>query len=171
MERESRTCAVIAMGPSAGAKWPGARLLALGNDLLADDAVGVEIGRRARQRFPGLEVIITSEAGLALLDYVTGVERLVVVDSVQTGTAPPGSVHELGIQDLRGGPAIAPHGVGLNEVLELAGRLGLATPNEVRIFAVEAADCLTIGGAMHPAVEQAIGAVLEKIGRWLGQER
>jgi hypothetical protein len=38
------------------------------------------------------------------------------------------------------------------------------------IVAVEAADCTTVGGSMHPDVEAAIPAVMEWIGRFLAVE-
>ena len=36
-------------------------------------------------------------------------------------------------------------------------------PEEVTLVAVEAADCQTVGGAMHPAVAQAVSHVVDLI--------
>jgi hypothetical protein len=48
----------------------------------------------------------------------------------------------------------------LFEALKLGRALGLAVPDNVTIIAVEPADCLTVGGNMHPSVHAAIDCVL-----------
>lgn len=154
------------MEPSAGSDAARVRLLGLGNELLADDAFGILVARQAAARFPGLEVVTTSESGLALLDYLSGVSRLLIVDTIQTGRAEPGTLYAFDAEGLRVAPAAAPHGAGLREVLDLAGALRLEKPEQIRILAVEAADCLTLGGRMHPAVEEAIPAALE----WVAEQ-
>jgi hypothetical protein len=57
----------------------------------------------------------------------------------------------------------APHYVGLFETLQLAKELLLNVPNDVTIMAVEAADCLTLGGKMHDAVKSAVGLVADLV--------
>src|ERR1035438_922772 len=67
------------------------RLLGLGNDILADDALGILVARQAEARFGGqVDVVSSSQAGFHVMDQLLGVSRLVVVDSIQTGTAKPG---------------------------------------------------------------------------------
>jgi len=137
------------------------RLLALGNDILGDDALAFEVARQVQ----GMEVVCSSASGLHLLDDVLGTDRLIVVDTVQTGNAPPGTIYSVGEQDFDVTYGITPHCTGLFETLALARQLGLAAPREVLIIAVEAADCLTVGGEMHPAVRAAIPGVLEAIAK------
>ena len=72
-------------------------VLGLGNDILSDNAVGLNVAREIRRRLrdaDGIEVQETSEMGLALLDYIVGFENLVLVDAVQTGQAAPGFLHQ-----------------------------------------------------------------------------
>jgi Ni,Fe-hydrogenase maturation factor len=57
----------------------------------------------------------------------------------------------------------SPHYIGLFEALAAARRMGLAAPAEVDIIAVEGADCTTVGGSMHPAVEQAVPDVIGRV--------
>src|SRR5512136_74051 len=73
-------------------------LLGLGNDILTDDAVGLQVVRQLRGELAGhptIDVRETTEMGLALLDFITGYSVVVIVDSIQTGKAAPGSLHEL----------------------------------------------------------------------------
>jgi hydrogenase maturation protease len=140
------------------------RVLGLGNEILADDALGILAARELAGLFPpaDVEVIESSQSGLHLLDYVTGVDRLVVIDTVQTGRAAPGEILVVREQDVRSAPGTAAHGAGLFDALALARQLGFPVPEDVVILAVEAADCLSLGGPMHPAVAAALPQVVEQ---------
>ncbi len=152
------------MAASTGNNRVRLRLLGLGNEILADDALGIIAAWEAERLLPGeVEVVCTSETGFNLLDYVQGTRRLVVVDTVETGRAEPGTIYKLREEDLEFTPGAAPHRIGLFETLALARKLNLPAPRQVTIIAVEAADCLTVGGVMTPAVRAAIPKVLELI--------
>jgi hydrogenase maturation protease len=138
-------------------------LLGLGNELLADDAFGLLVADEVAARVPELEVVRSSESGFALLDPLTGVARVIIADTIQTGKAPPGTLLFFDLDELAGPPAGAPHGAGIREVLALGRALGLPVAEQVWVVAVEAADCATLGGAMHPAVAAAIPAAVEWI--------
>lgn len=140
------------------------RVLGLGNEILADDALGILAARELAKLFPpeDVEVVESSESGLHLLDYVTGVSRLVVIDTVETGRAAPGTITVLSDVSVQSAPGTSAHGTGLFDALALARKLGFPAPSEVIILAVEAADCLTLGAPMHPAVAAALPHVLEQ---------
>jgi hydrogenase maturation protease len=140
------------------------RVLCLGNDLLADDSLGGVVAGQLRQVAPPeVEVISTSESGFHLLDYVLNIQRLVVVDTVVTGAASPGTIYAFHDDELQAVPGGSPHYVGLNETIALAWQLGLPVAEEVIFLAVEATDCLTLGGAMHPAVAAAIPRLVNMV--------
>jgi hydrogenase maturation protease len=140
------------------------RVLCLGNDLLGDDSLGGMVAARVRQVAPAnVEVLSTAETGFHLLDYVLNVNRLIVVDTVVTGSAPPGTIYEFCDTDLRSVPGVSPHYVGLFEALAVARHLRLPAAEQALILAVEAKDCLTVGGDMHPAVVAAIPVLVKKV--------
>jgi len=137
------------------------RILCLGNDLLADDSLGSIVAEQIRQLAPpNVEVVSTAESGFHLLDYVLDTRCLVVVDTVVSGSAPPGTIYAFHDHELQVVPGGSPHYVGLNETLALARQLGLSVAEEVVFLAVEAADCLTLGAEVHPAVQEAIPRLL-----------
>lgn len=145
----------------AGPAHIHAKVLCLGNDLLADDSLAFRVAERLRQlSLAGVEVVTTPESGFALLDHIVDVPRLLVIDTVMTGKAEAGTVYQLRETDLPRTPGDTPHTVGLQDALALGRRLGFHVPDEVFILAVEAADTLTIGGQMHPAVERTIPTVV-----------
>lgn len=140
------------------------RVLCLGNDLLADDSVGSVVAQQIRQSAPAeVAVLSTPETGFHLLDYVLDTRRLVVIDTVLTGTAPAGTIYVIRDSELKAVPGGSPHYVGLSEVLALARQLGLPVAEEVIVLAVEAADCSTLGGEMHPAVRAALPALVNMV--------
>jgi hydrogenase maturation protease len=144
---------------------PTIGVLGLGNDLLADDAFGVEVLRELRERLPPeIQTASSIASGFALLDELTGVDRMIVIDTIATGEARPGTVHRWQENDLVAVPGGGPHYVGLFDALRLGRELGLHVPGDVVIVAVEAGDCLTIGGAMTEAVRAAMPVVIESVG-------
>ncbi len=139
------------------------RVLCLGNDLLADDGLGAAVAQELRASVPALEVVETAESGLYLLDHMQDTNRLIIVDSVATGHAAPGTLYRLDQGDLFAAPGGSPHYVGLPDTLALGRMLGLRMPKEVVVLAVEAADLTTVGGTMTPAVRQSLPIVVSLI--------
>jgi hydrogenase maturation protease len=136
----------------------------LGNELLADDALGAAVATALqRLALPDVEIECTEQTGFHLLDYILNTRRLVVVDTILTGKFKPGSIlclQETEIESVFGG---SPHYIGLFEALAVARRLQLPVPAVVDIVAVEGADCTTVGGTMHPAVRLAIPATVNLV--------
>ena len=141
------------------------RVLGLGNDLLADDRLGLvaasAIGRRFGDR---VEAVCSSTSGFDLLDDVVGASRLLVLDTLATGATAPGTVFEVGEDEVPAPHGGSPHYVGLFEALRLGRALGLVVPSEVVILAVEPEDVLTVGGPMSDAVTGALEPLLERAG-------
>ena len=92
-----------------------------------------------------------------------GVPRVVVIDTVQTGRVPPGTILTVREQDVEYTPGTSAHYIGLFETLALGRKLELPVAREVVIVAVEAADCRTLGGEMDPAVRRAIPEVIARV--------
>ena len=147
---------------------PGLLILGLGNDILTDDAIGLRVVRALRPELadlPAIDLQETTEMGLALLDYLTGCSAAFIVDSIQTGHAGPGFIHELDAYSLRRLTGGSPHFLGVGETLALGGRLGLPMPGEVKIFAIETQDPFTLGTRMTPPLEAALPDIVGRIAR------
>ena len=74
---------------------------------------------------PAVDVRETMEMGLALLDFITGYSVVVIVDSIQTGKAAPGALHELDAGALQQLTGRTPHFVGVSETLALGRQSGV----------------------------------------------
>ncbi len=141
------------------------RVLCLGNDLLADDALGGVVAARLRDgNMEPEQVVYTANTGFGLIDHLLGVRCLVVVDTIMTGRAAAGTVWLIRSEDAQSVSGGSPHYIGLFEAMALARALGLPSAEEAIIVAVEAADCTTVGGTLTPAVRAAVPEVLRRVG-------
>lgn len=152
-------------------------VLGLGNDIIGDDAAGILAARALRQELAGLEgveVVETALHGVALLDLFLGFDKAVLVDAIQTGKVPPGTLVEVDPDTLTAVAAPSPHYAGVPELLSIAKQLDLDFPTEIRIYAVEAEDLYTIGGSLSPAVKESLGDLVDRVAdqvrRWQEQE-
>jgi hydrogenase maturation protease len=144
------------------------RLLGLGNEILADDAFGILAAREVARRFQGeIDVVQSSSAGYDLMDHLLGARRLLVVDTIVTGRARPGAISVFTADRVQPAPGGSPHFLGLFEVLAVGRKLHLDVPKEIIVIAVEASDCITVGGPIHPDVQSAIPEVVELVGQFL----
>ena len=150
-------------------------VLGLGNELAADDAVGVLVARAVRERVAdAVEVVESSASGMALIEVFAGYDRAIVVDSIRTGRNPPGTIIELGLEDI--GRVVAPslHQAGLPEMAAVAERIGLGFPSETRVLAVEVSDPYTLGGAVSApvavAVDELARRVCAHVERWASED-
>lgn len=143
-------------------------VLGLGNELLADDGVGLLIIREFTKEYKGqAELVECTVSGLALLEYFIGFDKAIVVDAIHTGKQPAGTIYELVPSDLGEVYAPSPHYTGLPEMMALAKQLELQFPADIKIFAMEIADPYTIGGPLTESVRGAMEGLIMKIKKQL----
>lgn len=149
-------------------------VLALGNDLLGDDGVAWRAADLLASKGGSFAVEKTSVAGLALLEYLTGYERALLLDALCSGRYPVGTVVELHPEDF--GPVVgpSPHYAGLAEVFALARRIEVPLPERIAILGVEVAEPHVIREGLSASGEKAALALVERARRilddWAGSE-
>ncbi len=136
-------------------------LLGMGNPILSDDAVGVRLATDFRaQAGPVQELEIVEECsvgGLNLLDLLSGFQRVILLDSLQTSTNTPGAWHRFTATTLCDTVHLTNvHDTNFATALELGRRIGMPLPDldEIHIFGVEIRDNFTFSEEMTPALEQ-----------------
>jgi len=152
--------------------WPGYEgkmktlILGIGNTALTDDGVGCRVVQRLAKRLRGRSGITVKEtalSGLSLLDELTGYERLIIVDAIQTKGGKPGAIYKLSPSDFKTGRMAIIHDLGLVSTLELGRKLEMEMPREVVIFAIEAKDIATFSEKLSPEVEKAIPKAVDMV--------
>lgn len=146
-------------------------ILGIGNPILSDDGVGFLVAERLKEALKGRKDITvkeTSVSGLSLLDEITGYERLIIVDAIQTRDGKPGDIYRLTPADFKVGRMAVIHDVGLFSALELARKLDMEVPREVVIFAIEAKDIATFSEKCSAEVEGAIPQAVKMVSKEVG---
>ncbi len=147
-------------------------VLGIGNLVMSDDGIGVRVVQllAERYRFPAQVTILDGGTlGLDLLPKLEGVERLLVVDAVDTG-APPGTVVRLAGDEVPVAleAKVSPHQMGLKDLLAVAMLQGFA-PREMVLWGVQPA-LIELGMELSPAVADALEPltrhVVTELGRW-----
>lgn len=144
-------------------------VLGLGNPLLGDDAIGLVVAERLRERLAGrsdVEVQQEEAGGLRLMERLTGYDRAILVDAVVSGGT-AGEIRRMGAADVPTQRTAIAHGIDLPGALELGHALQLPMPSVVRVVAIEAESVLEFRHEMTPAVaaavEPAVAAVLDEL--------
>lgn len=141
-------------------------LLGLGNTMLGDDAVGIEIVRLLR---PALNLIgvDTAEAevgGFELAEELGGYDRAIITDAVKFGDKPAGTVTRYTVEDFKYSIHTAHvHGINLPTALEIIESLGMKVPDPIVIIAVEVKEIYTFGAPMSSEVAAAIPEATAKV--------
>lgn len=134
-------------------------VLALGNDILGDDGIGFHAARLLRNEFSeDVEVVETSEAGLALLDHLEHRDHALILDAVATGKCAPGTILCWDRDDFRRCVSPSQHAAGLPHILELAERLKMHFPRELRVLCVEVGDPTVFRETLTPEAGAALPA-------------
>jgi hydrogenase maturation protease len=145
---------------------PRVVVLCLGNDLRQDDGIGWAIADALELDPPdGAVVRRSAMSGFYLLDELIDAPRAVVVDAIQTGTRPPGTVVEFAMEALDTPAGPSPHAVGLPTVLSLGRRSGLALPSRVDVVAVEVQETQQVAEGISEAVRRAIPEAVAAVRR------
>jgi hydrogenase maturation protease len=95
-------------------------------------------------------------SGFYLLDELAGWERAIVVDAVQTGLHPPGTILSFPFEALGTEAGPSPHAVGLPTVVRLGRQSGVPLPAWIHIVAIEVDDMGTFTEGLTPAVRAAV---------------
>jgi len=144
-------------------------VLGLGNPILSDDGVGIYVARAVEARRSAGEHLSFCEAsvgGMRLLEVMSGYERVILVDAIQTQDGQPGQIYRLRADDVRTSRhAGSSHDLSLPGALILGRRLGMPLPADehILIIAIEVQEVLDFGERCTPAVAAAIPQAVEAV--------
>lgn len=143
-----------------------ALVLGLGNPILTDDGVGIEVVHALRPKIDDPQVTLheSSLGGLNLLDILVGYDRVIIVDAIQTRDGATGDVYHLKSDDFE--PCLhvsCAHDVDFATALELGRKIGLRLPKDITIVAIEVQDVTTFGEECTPVVQAAINTAADMV--------
>lgn len=157
-----------AMGPAAA--HTRVLVLGLGNPILGDDGVGwrieAEVQERLRDQPAAADVDSVALGGLSLMERMLGYDRVILIDAMQTGMKPEGTVTVLtlsGLSDPGSGHTGSAHDTSLKTALQTAEFMGEAVPSRVEIVAIEAKRLLDFSEELSPAIAAAVPIATQKV--------
>ena len=147
-------------------------VLGVGNLVMTDDGVGVIVVQRLQREYQlpaEVDVMDGGTLGLDILPRLENIERLIVVDALETGKA-PGTCVRLANNEipLALETKLSPHQMGLKDLLSVSLLIGHA-PQEMVLIGVQP-DCIEMGTELTPVVEEQVdvmlAAVLRELKAW-----
>ena len=138
-------------------------VIGLGNPILGDDGVGWAIAANVSEQLSlsnqHVEVDCAALGGLSLMERMLGYDRVVLVDSMETGQNPVGSVQVFPLASLpnpMAGHSASAHDTSLITALKTAERLGASIPIKVDVVAIEAQNVYDFSEELSPPVAAAV---------------
>lgn len=149
--------------PVKGDAYP-VLVLGVGNPLMGDDGIGVELVKRLRKRDYGPLVHVEDGGtlGMTLLPLLEDADTVILLDAVKTGAA-PGSIVTRGKEQLprHFSRVISPHQIGMKEVLGAAQLCG-TLPRAITLVGVEAGHtdfCRPMSAEVQAAIPEALDLI------------
>jgi hydrogenase maturation protease len=162
-------------------------VIGLGNPILGDDGVGWKVAEIVKQHVESdpqfniryrpvdskvihchslVEVDCLSLGGLSLMERMLGYQRVVIVDSMETGQGPAGSVKVFplaSLSDPMSGHSASAHDTSLMTALRTAEMMGLPIPRSVEIVAIEAENVYDFSEELSPPVAQSVSKAVHTV--------
>ena len=151
-------------------------IIGLGNPILGDDGVGWKVAEELRKKLPspiqgegsGMGVMIetASLGGLSLMERLEGYQRAILVDSMETGGNPVGSVRVFPLSELPNpsdSHSASAHDTSLLTALETGRKMGLDLPEKITVVAIEAKTVHDFSEELSPAVEEAVPGAVQTV--------
>lgn len=149
-------------------------VVGLGNPLLGDDGVGWRVvdalERRLAEaaapgRLPPLELDRVAVGGLGLMERLIGSERAILVDALDAGPDPPGTVLVLPVEraSALSGRLDGAHDASLLAALDAGRAMAAPLPSEIVVVTVRAGRVDTFCERLSPEVARAVPAAVEAV--------
>lgn len=160
-------------------------IVGLGNPILGDDGVGWRVAEAvsARSGIPlgdaplplepaQIQNPVTIEcyalAGLSLMERLIGYERVILIDSLNTGQYAQGEVVCFSLDemtDLTHGHSASAHDVSLKNALKMGRSMGQPLPEDkdVHVVAIEAQHVYDFKEELTPAIQSAVPVAVDRV--------
>ncbi len=157
-------------------------VLGLGNELYGDDGIGIYVIEALKKEFLGeeknsslipgpygpIEFVATNSTGLALLDFIIGYDRLIVIDTIKQVQPQTGRIRILREKDLRDIPGPSPHYLSFPQILQIGRVAGLPVPKEIIIVAIEAKNIYHLGENLSEEMKASLPTIINEVKSILG---
>jgi hydrogenase maturation protease len=147
-------------------------VIGLGNPILGDDGVGWVVAREVEARLEeserNVEVDCLALGGLSLMERLIGYQHVILIDSLNTGQRPQGSVVTFTLEDLVDltyGHTSAAHDASLKTALAMGRKLDANLPadKDVHVVAIEAEHVYDFKEELSPVIATAMPIAVQQV--------
>ncbi len=140
------------------------RVIGVGNPILKDDKVGIDVALEIGELRPNIDTIDVCAGALGVFDYIVDWDRIIMIDSIKSGRDSPGTVYQMQVSDFS--PVLdqpTTHGLDIISACRLGEGLGYKVPIDLSIYAIEIEDNATLSEACTPAISARIQEIAQEI--------
>ncbi len=141
-------------------------VLGVGNRLMGDDGFGPRVIEELQKRAvpSNVELMDAGVGGMAILSWIEGADKVVIIDSVQTNNEPPGTVYRFTDKELPPSDMfmLSLHDLNLVDTINI-GRIVQKMPDEIVIYGVEVKRVAEFVDRLTPEVEAAMKEVIDLV--------
>lgn len=138
-------------------------IIGIGNEYRGDDAAGLIVARRLKERLAdSVTILEQSGDGAALMEAWRGAETVIIIDAVVSGAA-AGTIHrfDASAQPLpKDAFRCSTHAFGVAGAIELARAMG-ELPGSLIVYGIEGKN-FAAGVGLSPEVERAVDEVVRR---------
>ncbi|MEM3662554.1 MAG: hydrogenase maturation protease [Sulfolobales archaeon] len=142
------------------------KILFLGNSIFLEDKIGLVIGSLLRGDLEkrGFEVEILERSWISLLDIISGVKELIIVDSIIVDNPDDiGRVHLIDPKDFYGSHVKAPHSLSLADVLRILEVYNLEPPEKIYVIGIGISDIQTLSEELSDTLKNKISEICSDV--------
>jgi hydrogenase maturation protease len=143
-------------------------VIGLGNPILGDDGVGWKVIEQLHHaaRNTQYDADCLSVGGLTLMERLVGYDRAVIVDAIQTGRNPIGTVSRFRLEELpirTSGHTASTHDTDLMSALQVGRSSGAILPAEILVVGIEAKNVYDFTEELTPPIAAAIPLAVQVV--------
>jgi hydrogenase maturation protease len=159
---------------SFGADCPASTIIVgLGNPILGDDGIGWRIAEEVEKQLildpklaKDIDVECLALGGLSLMEHLVGYQRAILIDAMNIGIGPQGSIHCFALDELpdyAGGHLTSTHDTSLPTALSMGSSMGALLPDEITIIGIESANVYDFSEELTPPVAEALPTAVKTV--------
>jgi hydrogenase maturation protease len=139
-------------------------ILALGSDIVMDDAVSIILAKDLKQLFPDFKLEILPVGGIGLIESISGFDLVVIIDTLISADANPGEIILFSdLQSVRTLHLQNPHDVDFYTSIKLAEVTGYRIPEKIVVLGVRIKQQLLASLAPSPWIREKYSQMIEQI--------
>ena len=132
-------------------------ILGMGNEILMDDGIGIKLTWELQKQIihPDVNFDSLSIGGLEIIEFLSPYDTVIILDAIKTLNGIAGSVYRFIPDDFKSTLHIDNlHDISFLNALKVGEKLGIKTPSNIQIIAIEIVEDLVFGDEFTPQVKE-----------------